>query len=55
MKQYNCVVVGVPAKIICSTTEYAKKMKEKMPSDWNVDEYKRNKKSYLIKNVPEPK
>ena len=49
------VVAGIPAKIICTTEEYAQKMKSKMPKEWNVDEYMSDKKAYLIKTIPEPK
>ena len=50
----NSVVVGVPARIISDTASYAEKMKEKMPKDWDVTAYKKNKKQYLIDNIPEP-
>lgn len=43
----GCVVAGVPARIICSTQEYAQKMKQRMPDDWDVKEYSRNKQEYL--------
>lgn len=50
----NSVVVGVPAKIISDTESYAKKMKDKMPEDWDIVEYKKDKKNYLIKKIPSP-
>ena len=50
----GCVVSGIPAKVICTTEEYANKMKSKMPINWNVDEYLTNKKAYLIKTIPSP-
>lgn len=51
----DCVVAGVPAKVVCSTYEYAEKMK-KVQSElsWNAEEYKKNKKEYLINKIPEP-
>ena len=42
------VVAGVPAKFICSTEEYAKKITEIMPRDVNWDNYRKNKKEELI-------
>lgn len=48
------VVVGVPAKVISDTYTYAQKMKDGMPKDWDVAEYKKNKKEYLIKTIPNP-
>ena len=51
----NSVVVGIPAKVIMTTDEYAEKMKQKMPQDWDVNEYKANKKAYLLTHISEPK
>lgn len=48
------VAVGVPAKVIGDTRDYAEKMKNRMPENWDVSEYKRNKKEYLIKTIPTP-
>lgn len=48
------VVAGVPAKTVCSTMEYAEKMKLRMPDNWNVDQYKLNKSQYLIDNIEDP-
>ncbi len=50
----NSVVVGVPARVISDTETYAQKMKSKMPKNWDVDEYKKNKKQYLIDTIPNP-
>ena len=50
----NSVVCGVPAKIICSTEEYAEKMKNRMPEKWDVDGYKANKKEYLLEIIQSP-
>ncbi|MBQ7172497.1 MAG: acyltransferase [Clostridia bacterium] len=41
------VVAGVPAKVICTTDEYAKKCKERMPANFDMAKYKANKKAYL--------
>ena len=49
----NSVVVGVPAKIICTTYEYAEKMKNNMPNEWNVESYKKNKRKYLETTIPD--
>ncbi len=51
----DCVVAGIPARIICSTSEYADKMKS-MQADlgWDAKNYMANKKDYLINNIPEP-
>lgn len=43
----NSVVVGIPARIIMTTDEYAEKMKEKMPKNWNEQELRINKRAYL--------
>lgn len=45
----RCVAAGIPAKVICSTDEYADKCRKKMPVNWNESEYKKNKKEYLLK------
>lgn len=50
----NLVVAGVPAKILCTTQEYANSMKEEMPELWNSSEYRHNKKQYLINHINEP-
>lgn len=50
----NSVVAGVPARIICDVSEYAEKMKARMPENWNVEEYKKNKREYLIKTIKNP-
>jgi len=51
----NSVVVGVPAKVIMSTEQYAMKMKSRMPQNWNIRLYKENKAEYLLKTIPSPK
>ena len=43
------VVVGVLAKIICTTDEYAQKCKDIMPNGFDFDEYHKDKKGYLTK------
>lgn len=50
----NSVVAGVPARVISDTENYARKMLDKMPKNWNVSEYKKNKKQYLIDTIPNP-
>jgi len=50
----NSVVAGVPARLISDTETYAKKMKSKMPEKWDVAEYKKNKKQYLIDTISNP-
>lgn len=50
----DSVVAGVPARIICGTNTYANKMKKRMPENWDVAEYKKNKKHYLIQSLPDP-
>ncbi len=42
------VVAGVPAKIICSTEDYAEKCLANMPREFNEKAYVANKKEYLI-------
>ena len=44
----NSVVGGVPAKVICSTKEYAEKCLSQMPDNFDETEYFKCKKSYLI-------
>lgn len=41
------VVAGIPAKIICSTDEYAKKCIDKMPKDFDKEMMNKNKRKYL--------
>lgn len=45
------VVAGVPARVICTTQEYAKKSLMEMPAPFDKDAYKKDKKSYLLKNL----
>lgn len=45
----NSVAAGVPAKILSDIETYAIKMKEKMPLNWNEEEFRSNKKEYLCK------
>jgi len=40
--------------LISDTETYAKKMKSKMPEKWDVAEYKKNKKQYLIDTISNP-
>jgi len=49
----NCVVAGVPAKIIMKTDEYADKSKRNM-KPYDVAEYKKNKQHYLVSYVDDP-
>lgn len=43
----NCVAVGVPAKVISTTEQYAEKcLNEQRP--YNKEEYLRNKRKYLL-------
>lgn len=44
----NSVAVGVPAKVIMTTEDYAEKCLAQM-KPYNEEEYKRNKKEYLLK------
>lgn len=44
----NYVVCGVPARILCTTNEYAVKCKDSMPNDFNLEKYNKSKKEYLI-------
>ncbi len=41
------VAAGVPAKVICTTDEYAEKCRQKMPENFDFDAYNRNKREYL--------
>lgn len=43
----GCVAVGVPAKVIMSTEEYAKKSKDCM-KPYEVEDYLKDKKAYLL-------
>ncbi len=45
------VVAGVPARIICTTQEYAEKTLKSMPSDFDKEAYDADKKSYLLKTL----
>ena len=42
------VVCGNPAKIVCSTKEYAEKCKNNMISNFDFDAYEKDKKRYLL-------
>lgn len=44
------VVAGVPAKIICTTKEYAEKCKNSMPHGIDLDKYYSNKKKEILKH-----
>ncbi len=50
----NSVVVGIPARVISNTYDYAEKMKNRMPKDWDVKKFKSNKKQYLIDIIENP-
>lgn len=41
------VAVGVPAKVICTTQEYAEKCLQQMPKDFDEEAYLKDKRSYL--------
>ena len=45
------VVCGVPARIICTLDEYAKKCVSNMPKDFDAQEYYKDKKGYLLKTI----
>lgn len=45
----RCVVAGMPAKVICTTDEYAQKCKDKMPENFDFAEYYKDKQGYLTK------
>lgn len=42
------VAVGVPARVIMTTTEYARKCKASM-GDFDEEQYEENKRDYLLK------
>lgn len=45
----HSVAVGVPAKVICSTEEYAENAYKKFCNeDWDSDSFSQNRKQYLI-------
>ena len=50
----GCIAAGIPARVIGHTDDYAEKMKRKMPSGWDVDAYKANKREYLTSMIPDP-
>ena len=43
------VWAGTPAKQICTLREYAEKSEARMPTDFDMDAYRKNKKEYLMK------
>ena len=45
----RCVVVGIPARVLCTTDEYARKCKDKMPEGFDFTEYYKDKRGYLTK------
>lgn len=45
------VVAGVPARIVCTTKEYAEKALKGMPVDFDKNAYDADKKSYLLKTL----
>ena len=46
----NSVVCGVPAKMISTTSDYAEKCLKNTPN-YDIDEYKKNKKEYLMRII----
>lgn len=48
------VAVGIPAKVINTTYEYAEKMKNQMPTNWDVVKYKADKRKYLEEVIEPP-
>lgn len=49
----NSVAVGIPAKVVCDVDSYAQKMKARMPAGWDENEYKKNKREYLERILPD--
>ena len=49
----DSVAAGVPARVVCTTGEYAEKMKNRMPKDWDFSEFEKDKRKYLEKILPE--
>lgn len=45
----NSVVGGVPAKVICSIDEYAEKVKKSMPVEFDIENYRKDKKRELLR------
>lgn len=45
----RCVVAGIPARIICTTDEYAQKCRAMMPENFDFNQMKKNKREYLTK------
>lgn len=45
------VAVGIPARRLCSTKEYAEKCLAGMPADFDKESYFANKKEYLLKHI----
>lgn len=41
------VVVGIPARKICTTDEYIERVREKMPENFDKERYLKDKKNYL--------
>ncbi|MEH2944989.1 acyltransferase [Lachnospiraceae bacterium KK002] len=50
----NSIAVGVPAKIIGDTWNFAEKTINSLPENWDNTEYKENTKNYLLKTIPAP-
>ena len=50
----DSVVVGIPAKIIGNTWDFAERKIKEMPSDWNSEEFGNNMREYLIININNP-
>ena len=45
------VVAGVPAKVICSTKEYAQKCLDSMPEGFDIEKYEKDKKAHLLEII----
>lgn len=50
----NSIAVGVPAKIIGNTWDFAEKTINSMPENWDNNKYKENARDYLSKIIPAP-
>ena len=45
------VVAGVPAKVVCTTLEYAEKCLGHMPTDFDEEAYLKDKRTYLTEHL----
>lgn len=50
----NSVAVGVPAKVIGNTWDFAEKTENRMPKDWDQTRYKENPREYLTEVILPP-